>query len=127
MGAVGGSIQEVTLNGRIFPVAADVEAQRKLGGWENEVLTNGDGTGRLIKTRVPMAINGLVLEADDARGDHEFVQDLADGNDFFDISITYASGFTYQGTAQIVDETQASSQNAGIAVSLSGPGKLTRQ
>ena len=37
MAAVGGSIQEVILAGRTFAVAADAEAQRKLGGWENEV------------------------------------------------------------------------------------------
>jgi len=54
MAAVGGSLESITLNGREFPVAADVEAQRKLGGWENEVLANGDGSGRLIKTRVPL-------------------------------------------------------------------------
>ena len=48
MPAVGGSIESVTLNGRPFPVAADAEAQRKLGGWENEVQANGDGfTARL--------------------------------------------------------------------------------
>lgn len=127
MTAVGGSIESVILDGRNFPVAADVEAQRKLGGFENEVLANGDGTARLIKTRVPLAINGLVLEGDDARGDQEFVQELSNRNDFFPIALTYASGSVYQGTAQLVDETQASSQNTGIAVSLMGPGVLTRQ
>ena len=51
MAAVGGSIQEVALSGRVFGVAADAEAQRKLGGLENEVMPNGDGmTARLVKT-----------------------------------------------------------------------------
>ncbi len=127
MTAIGGSIESVTIDGRNFPVAADAEAQRKIGGFENEVQSNGDGTARLIKTRVPLAINGLTLETDDARGDHEFIQDLSDLNDFVPITITYASGITYQGSAQIVDETQASSQSATTAVSLMGPGKLTRQ
>lgn len=127
MPAVGGSIESLTLDGRNFPVAADAEAQRKLGGFENEVLSNGDGTARLIKTRVPLAINGITLEVDDARADHEFLQDLSDRNDYFPIALTYASGFTYQGSAQIVDETQASSQSATASVSLMGPGKLTRQ
>ncbi len=44
MAAVGGSIESVTLDGRTFAVAADAEAQRKLGGFENEVQANGDGT-----------------------------------------------------------------------------------
>lgn len=127
MPAVGGSIESVTLDGRNFAVAADAEAQRKLGGFENEVQSNGDGTARLIKTRVPLAIDGLTLEIDDDRGDHEFLQELSNRNDFFPIVISYPSGNDYQGTAQIVGETQASSQNATAAVSLMGPGILTKQ
>jgi hypothetical protein len=125
--AVGGSIESVTLDGREFPVAADAEAQRKLGGFENEVQANGNGTARLIKTRVPLGIDGLTVEVDDDRGDQEFIQDLANRNDFFPVAITYASGNTYQGTAQIVGENPASSQNATQAISLMGPGILTKQ
>lgn len=127
MSAVGGSIESVTLDGRNFAVAADAEAQRKLGGFENEVQANGNGTARLIKTRVPLSIDGLTVEVDDDRGDHEFLQELSNRNDFFPVAISYASGNTYQGTAQIVGETQASSQNATAAVSLMGPGILTKQ
>jgi hypothetical protein len=127
MSAVGGSIESVTLDVREFPVAADAEAQRKLGGFENEVQANGDGTARLIKTRVPLSIDGLTLETDDDRGDHEFLQELSNRNGFYPIAITYASGNTYQGTAQLVGETQASSMNAVTTVSLMGPGVLTKQ
>lgn len=123
----GGSIETVALSGRNFSVAADAESQRKLGGFENEVQANGDGTARLIKTRVPLNIDGLTLHVDDNRGDHEFLQDLANGLDFFPLAITYASGVTYQGTCQIVGDFQASSQNATAAVSLTGPGVLTKQ
>ena len=125
--AVGGSIESVTLDGREFPIAADAEAQRKLGGFENEVQANGNGTARIIKTRVPLSLDGLTAEVDDDRGDHEFLQELSDRNDFFPIAITYASGNTYQGTAQLVGEMAASSQNATAAISLMGPGKLTKQ
>lgn len=117
----------MALDGRNFAIAADAEAQRKLGGFENEVQANGDGTARLIKTRVPLSLDGLTVEVDDDRGDHEFLQELSNRNDFFPVAITYASGLTYQGTAQITGETQASSQNATAAISLMGPGVLTRQ
>lgn len=127
MAAVGGSIESVSMNGRNFAVAADAESQRKLGGFENEVQANGDGNARIIKTRVPLMIDGLTIEVDDSRGDHEFLQSLANENDFFPVGITYASGVTYQGRAIITGELQASSQNATAAVSLSGPGVLTRQ
>ncbi len=127
MPAVGGSIESINLDGREFAVAADAEAQRKLGGFENEVQANGNGTARLIKTRVPLSIDGLTVEVDDDRADQEFIQELSNRNDFFAIVISYASGISYQGTAQIVGETQASSQNATAAVSLMGPGVLTKQ
>jgi hypothetical protein len=127
MSAVGGSIESITLNGRNFGVAADAESQRKLGGFENEVMSNGNGTARIIKTRVPLSIDGLTVECDDSRGDHEFLQSLSNANDFFPVAITYASGATYQGRAMITGELQASSQNATAAVSLMGPGELTRQ
>lgn len=127
MAGVGGSIEAISLSGRIFAVAADAEAQRKLGGFENEVQANGNGTARIIKTRVPLSIDGLTVEVDDTRGDHEFLQDLSNAQDYFAISITYASGVVYQGTAIITGELQASSQSATAAVSLMGPGELTKQ
>ena len=127
MAAIGGSIESLTLDGREFAVAADAEAQRKLGGFENEVQANGGGTARLIKTRVPLSLDGVVVEIDDSRGDSEFLQDLSNSSDFFALGITYASGITYQATAQLVGETQASSLNATAPLSLMGPGVLQAQ
>ncbi len=127
MPAIGGSIESVSLGGRLFPVAADAEAQRKLGGFENEVLANGDSSARLIKTRVPLSIAGLTIVIDDANADQEFLQGLANQTDFFVLLITYASGISYQGSAQLTGENPASSQAATAAIDLMGPGILTRQ
>jgi len=127
MSAVGGSIESVMLDGRNFAVAADAEGQRKLGGFENEVQANGDGTARVIKTRVPLAIDGLVVEIDDSRGDQEYIQGLIDRASFFPIAITYASGLTYQATAQVTGETPTSSQSATQTINLAGPGVLSKQ
>lgn len=127
MAAVGGSIESVSIAGRSFSVAADAESQRKLGGTENEIQPNGDGSARNVKTRVSWSVDGLSLTVDDDRGDHEFLQDIADASGFEPVSITYASGATYQGRGTITGELQASSQNATAAVTLGGPGKLTKQ
>ncbi len=127
MTAIGGSIESITLKGREFAVAADAESNRKMGGFENEVKSFGNGTAVIQKIRVPLTIDGLTVEVDDDRGDHEFLQNLANGNDFFPIAITYASGVTYQGTAQLVGEIQASSQSSMAGISLMGPGNLTKQ
>ena len=127
MPAVGGSIESVTLDGREFAVTADADATRRLGGWENELQMNGNGTARVIKTRTGWSLDGLVIETNDSQGDQEFVQELADRNSDFPIAVTYASGVTYQGSGIIVGENGASSQSASQTVSLMGPGKLTSQ
>lgn len=127
MTAVGGSIESVALDGRLFAVASDADSNRKLGGFENEHQSNGDGTGRVLKTRVGWSVDGLTLSIDDTRADAEYLQDLQDLLDEFPIAITYASGVVYQGTGQIVGETATSSQNTTAAVALMGSGKLTPQ
>jgi hypothetical protein len=127
MAAIGGSIESISLGGREFPVAGDAEVQRKLGGFENEQMVNGNGTTRLIKNRVAWALSGVAIEMDDSRSDHEYVQGLADSNENFAIVITYASGIVYQGDGQFTGELQSSSQNATMPVTLNGPGVLSQQ
>lgn len=127
MTAVGGSIESVALDGRIFAVAADADSNRKIGGFENEHQSNGDGTGRLIKSRVGWSVDGLTLSIDDTRADAEYLQELQDSLDYYPVAVTYASGAVWQGTGQIVGETSVSSQNTTGTVALMGPGKLTQQ
>lgn len=127
MAAIGGPITGLGLAGRPFSVAEDAESNRKIGGDENEVQMNGDGTGRLIKTRVPWGADGLTVACDDAKEDHEFLQSLANRNDFFPITVTYASGFIWQGDGQIVGEVAYSSKNAVATIALQGVGEFTQQ
>lgn len=127
MTAIGGSIESINLEGSEYAVAADAESQRNLGGFENEMQANGNGTGRLIKTRKMWMLDGLQVEIDDSNEGLERLQELANRNDEFAITITYASGITYQGTGQIVAELQASSQSATATISLSGSQTLTQQ
>lgn len=125
--SVSGSIESISLNGRNFAVAADSDVSRKLGGFENEIQANGNGTARLVKTRVPWGLDGLTIHVDDDRGDHEFLKDLADGNGFFPVSITFASGVTYQARGQVTGELASSSQNGTAGLNVSGPGEMTKQ
>jgi hypothetical protein len=127
MAAVGGSIQGVSIDGREFVPTADAEANLKLGGFENETQANGDGTARLVKTRVPWSLTGISYEIDDTRGDQEFLQALADGKRFFNVAISLASGTVYQGKGQLIGELQAGTKNASASFDLSGPQKLTAQ
>lgn len=128
MAAIGGSIEAVSLSGREFPVSAEATANRKLGGSSNEVKMNGNqSTARLIKTAMPWMLSGLEVEIDDSRNDQEYLQDLADSQNYFAVAVTFASGFTWQGEGQIVEDVEMDSQNATASLSLSGPGKLTVQ
>lgn len=127
MVAIGGSIRSVSIAGRLFAVAADAESNRKLGGYENEVQANGNGSARLVKTNITWMLDGIAVSIDDSRGDLEFLQEVSDSLDFVPVAITYASGITYQGQGQLNGEFNASSQNATAPVTLMGTGKLTKQ
>lgn len=125
--AIGGPVESISIRGRLFPVASDAEATKKLGGFENEVQSNGDGGARLVKSRVPWSIDGLQVEISDARADAEFLQEIADAFDWVPITITLASGATYQATGTVSGEIGSSTQNATASITLSGPGTLSQQ
>ena len=127
MTAIGGSIETVSLGGREFPSTSEAEVQRKLGGMENDVDSNGNGSARIIQTRNAWSLSGVIVENDDNRGDQEYIQDLMDSKDFFDVDITYCSGAVYQVRGQIVGENAASSKSATMALNLKGPQRLTKQ
>jgi len=125
--STGGSIQAVSIRGRQFSVAADADAERKLGGFENTVEPNGDGTARLIKARVAWNLGGLMLDVDDTRADQEFLQEIADSNEFVTITATWASGSTFEGEGTIVGEIKWGSEKTLAEVTLSGPASLNQQ
>lgn len=127
MPAIGGSIESITINGRNFGVAADADTQRKLGGFENDVQANGDGSTRTIKTRVPWSLEGSTINIDDDNGDQEFLQQLADSNTDFPVAITFVSGVVYQGTGQITGELTYSNANSTATIGLMGSQQLTKQ
>lgn len=124
---IGGSIENVTIDNQLFAVAADADATMNLGGYSNEVQPNGDQTSRIIKTVMPWSISGLTLSVDDDAANQEFLQSIADGNEYVPITIRMASSVVYQGTGTIVDNIERSTQSATITVSLSGQGTLSQQ
>ena len=124
---IGGSILEVSIGGRIFPVAADADSNRDLGGFMAEIEPNGNGTARKILTRKPWVIDGLALSVDDDLGDLEYLQDIADSPGNVSIVISYVSGISYTGVGSVTNELTGSSQSATVPVTLKGPGKLAKQ
>jgi hypothetical protein len=127
MPAVGGSIESISIRGRLFPVAADVDASPKLGGFENEVQPNGDGSARIVKTRVAWSVGGLKVEINNARGDHEFLQEISDATDYETFTMTLADGTTWQGLGILTGEVTASTQSSTAELNVMGQGELTQQ
>jgi len=125
--ASGGSIESLSIRGRLLPVAADADVNISLGGMTNEVQANGNGTGRNVQTRAPWMLEGVTVEVDDDRADLEFLQEIADDSVFETITITQANGVTYQGRGTITGEIKRATMNTTAPISLSGPGKLTQQ
>lgn len=124
---IGGSIESVSIDNQLYAVAADADATMSLGGFSNEVQPNGNGTARIIKTRVPWSLTGLSLAIDDDANNQEALQTIADGNIYVPVTIRMASGVVYQGSGTITDNIERSTQSATVTVSLSGQGSLSQQ
>ena len=74
MGAIAGAFQSVSINGREFQASGDASAPKKLGGYENEILINGNQkTHRTLKTPIPWSVTGMQIEVNAELGDLEFL------------------------------------------------------
>lgn len=126
-GGIGGSVLKMDIGGRNFSVAADGDVGVKLGGFENEVQSNGDGSVRVVKTRVPWSLDGVPLSINHDVNDLQYLQDIADGKKMVPISITMASGDVYNKEGTITGEVKMQTQNATAPLSFAGPGRLGKQ
>ena len=120
MAFVGGPVQEISINGRTFSVAEDADVTLDLGGFSNEVQMNGNGTSRVIKTRKPGMLESVTVAIDKDNEDQEFLQDIADGSDLVDVSITFCDGNIYYGQSIITGDLKSSSKNATAEIQFSG-------
>lgn len=127
MTAIGGTPQEASVAGRAFGIAADSGAPRKLGGKENTLEPNGNGTGRIIQKVTPGKVT-LKLSIDDAAGDLEFLQDLVNSAEYFPFSYTEVSGITYSASeTQITGEVVREGESATSEVTFEWTGRAEQQ
>ena len=125
--AVGGYSTFISLDGRSFTLAEDVDLERSLGGDTNDVLMNGDGTARLKKNKARWEVGGLKVVCNDYNDDQQYIEELAARNSFFNIQFDLPSGLIYAGVGQLIGDKKYSSQNAVITLTVAGPGVLTKQ
>jgi hypothetical protein len=128
MAVVGGPVESASINGRTFGVPADADVKILIGGDSNKFEMNGDGkTGRIVKEKKAHKVSGLSLNIDDAKDDHQFLQDIIDGFELVDWSVTKPDGTVYSGQGIITEDAEASIKNATMEVTIEGPGRAQKQ
>jgi hypothetical protein len=116
----GGPIESITIAGRRFPVDGEDAAKITLGGFSNEIKPNGDGTARVIKSRVLASISDLNVQIDPNKDDLEYIQEKRNEHTLFDTSVTLVDGTVYAGATQITDEVEYDSKEGTAGISLTG-------
>lgn len=71
-----GALKRIQIKGRPFAVSGENAGNRTLGGRENEVSKNGDGTVRVLQKEVTWKLADVEM-ATDISG-QQFIQDIAD-------------------------------------------------
>jgi hypothetical protein len=127
MASVGGSIKEITIDGRPFPVAADADVALKIGGKKITVASNGDGSARYLGEVGPWSLSGIDISIDHDKADIQFLQDNADAMTAVSITIELIDGTVFQGKGIVADDHDFSTAKATTGLSLMGEGKLSAQ
>jgi hypothetical protein len=98
----------------------DDAANVSLSGFSNETKENGDGSRRLVKSRVPGMIENINVDISTERDDLAYLQGLRDLPGFFDVVLTYCDGTVYVGAMQLTGDVKHDAQQATAGVTLSG-------
>ena len=123
--SIAGAMRSLTINGRGFKVAHDGSGNKVIGGRNNEVAMNGDGSFRVLQTVMPGSFADTQVEADDSRGDQEYLQELSNDGLPVPVVATYAANISYTGDLVLSGEI-AKDENTGlISLSFQG-GELTK-
>jgi hypothetical protein len=117
---ISGPVESITIAGRRFPTDGEDAGKIKLSGFKNEVKFNGDGSKRMIRSRVPGSISDLNVQVTHQNKDLEYMRDKQSTSDFFDVSLTLTDGTTYAGSMQFVDEIEEDTQQGTVSISLEG-------
>lgn len=119
---VGGGLRKVKIGARTFKCPADHDPNRNLGGAENTIQMNGDGTVRISQEEKPWLMKVQVV-IDDKEGDQEYLQDLIDRGVLSECKFEYRAA-KWGGEGTVAGELTASGKDSTAEITLSGPGKL---
>jgi hypothetical protein len=120
MSNISGPIESITISGRRFPTDGEDSGKVKLGGFNNDVKFNGDGSTRMVRSRAHGSIKDLNVQITHGNKDLEFLTDKKSTSDFFDVSLTYCDGTIYAGSMQFVDDIEEDTKEGTASISLEG-------
>lgn len=105
---------------RNFTAATGGDNSRIGGGrYTEDVEANGDGSMRDIVRNRP-GEREIVLNVDDANGDHEWLLEASAATDFSDVSYTHISGTVYVHRAKPTGDMSKNDGNSTATVTFKG-------
>jgi hypothetical protein len=111
MAARGGDVRQFLISGREFDPVGGSSPTIILAGYINENLPTGNGKIHTMAKRKLGGFDGGVISLDATRKDQEFIQNLINGQNAFNVSVTLASGKTYSGSGKIEGDANFNSND----------------
>jgi hypothetical protein len=111
MAARGGDVRQYLISGREFDPVGGSSPTIILAGYTNENLPTGNGKIHTLAKRKLGGFDGGVISLDATRKDQEFIQNLINGQNAFNVSVTLASGKTYSGSGKIEGDANFNSND----------------
>jgi hypothetical protein len=111
MAARGGDVRQYLISGREFDPVGGSSPTIILAGFVNENLPTGNGKIHTLAKRKLGGFDGGVISLDATRKDQEFIQNLINGQEAFNVSVTLASGKTYSGSGKIEGDANFNSND----------------
>jgi len=106
--AISGSLQDLSIAGQTFSVAADTNFSAQLSGFENSRTPHSGGSMKKMIRRVREIENVVCICNGNER---DALKNLSEATDDFIISFTDASGDNYQGLGSINLEPWENEEN----------------
>lgn len=114
--ARGGAARQAIISGREFDPANESSPTIILSGVTKENMATGNGSMHTNSNRKLGGVDDLSLSLDGSRNDLEYLQELANGDEDFSLSVTLANGNTYSGTGQFEGEINFASNDGTISL-----------
>ena len=119
----GGDITQLLIAGKEFFVQTDANVNLMVGGKATTTALNGNGSPHNTQRRRPGGFTDCPISCDDSEGDLEDLQAVSDEGNPVTVSMTLASGETYQGSLSMATEDEVLTKATGdgiVSISMKG-------